>query len=124
MAAKQPGSISAPMTTRPPLEKTFTDAQLAAILDQSAIYNCACPAQLCQAINQQRHLFAYQASCLNQSATDAAVHRLIAETAQQNHQHLEQCLRAVLELEGWDMATLTMPANLGKRLIDDLTSGN
>lgn len=111
------------MTTRPPLEKTFTDAQLATILDQSAIYSCACPAQLCQAINQQRQLFAYQETCLNRTSTDATVHRLIAETAQQNHENLEQCLRAVLELEGWDMETLTMPDNLGKRLIDDLTRG-
>lgn len=111
------------MSTPPQLQKRFSEAQLAAILEQAAIYSCACPAQLCMAINQQRELFGYQAGCLNESDTDITVHRLIAETAASNHANLEACLHKVLELEGWNMQSLEMPDNLGKRLIAELTRG-
>jgi hypothetical protein len=102
------------------LEKQFSDEQLRRVLQQAAIYMCACPAQLCQAIGQQRHLFAYQADCINGTDTDHAVHRLIAETVQKTHAELEICLRAVLQLEGWDMVTLEMPLALQKRMLDSI----
>lgn len=39
----------------------FSAAQLEKILDQSAIYMCACPAQACREILNLRELWVYQA---------------------------------------------------------------
>lgn len=105
------------------LTTRFTEAQLARILDQSAVYICACPAQICQAISAQRALHAYQAACLNDTKQDTAVHQRIAEAAARAHEELESCLHDVLMLEGWDLATLTMPAHLAKRLADEFDQG-
>lgn len=108
-----------PAQALPPitLEQRFSHDQLTRILQQTALYFCACPAQVCKAISQQRALFAYQAGCLNSTDTDYAVHLNIAETARKAHALLEICLHEVLDLEGWDRVTLTMPENLKKRLL-------
>lgn len=114
--------MSAPDTPVPPivLHKKFSEVQIIRILEQAAIYACACPAQVCKAINQQRSLFNYQARCIDNSATDLAVHQRIAESTQRTHAELEACLQDVLDLEGWDMTTLTMPKGLAKRLADSI----
>lgn len=101
------------------LEQQFSDYQIKYILEQSIVYSCACPAQVCKAILQERELFAYQAKCLNLTTTDAAVHRTIAESVQAVHRVMEHCLVEVLKLEGWDMETLVMPEALQKRMIDE-----
>jgi hypothetical protein len=98
------------------LKTQFSDTQLSHILDQSLIYQCACPAQVAKHIIGLRDLFAYQESCLNQTDTDAFVHQRIAADAQRAHAALEECLHAVLVLEKWDLQTLTMPASLQKAL--------
>lgn len=100
-------------------EQNFSDEQLKHILEQSVIYSCACPAQICKSLIQERDLFAFQAKCLNLTTTDQAVHHAIAESVQATHKLKEQCLERVLELEGWDTKTLTMPENLQKRLLDE-----
>jgi hypothetical protein len=105
------------------LEKKFSDEKLRHILEQSIVYACACPAQICKELTQQRELFAYQAKCLNNTATDAAVHRTIAESVQVTHRVLEECLGEVLRLEGWDLETLTMPDTLKKLLLDEADRG-
>ncbi|GAB1234379.1 hypothetical protein [Ferrigenium sp. UT5] len=92
----------------------FSDAQLSHILDQSLIYQCACPAQVAKHIIGLRDLFAYQQACLNQTDTDVAVHQRIASDAERAHAVLEACLHEILLLEKWDMQTLTMPASLQK----------
>jgi hypothetical protein len=96
------------------LKIQFTDSQLSHILDQSLIYQCACPAQVAKHIIGLRDLYAYQQDCLNQTDTDVAVHQRIATDAAQAHATLEECLRAVLILEQWDMQTLQMPSSLQK----------
>jgi hypothetical protein len=101
------------------LEHQFSDQQLEHILEQSIVYSCACPAQVCKTLMQERELFAYQAKCLNLTTTDEAVHRAIAESVQATHREKEQCLVKVLELEGWDSKTLTMPEDLQKRMLDE-----
>jgi hypothetical protein len=106
-----------------PLEKRFTDSQLQTILEQAAIYACACPAQVCKSINQHRALFKYQANCYNETDTDRAVHARIADTVRQSHAEMEHCLVDILRLEGWDMATLKMPTDLAKRLTDEVMKG-
>jgi hypothetical protein len=95
----------------------FTEDQLARIREQAAVYQCACPAQVCVAISNTRELFAYQQNCLIATRTDKEVHERIAAAAAQIHAELERCLQDVLRLEGWDMASLTMPTALQKRLL-------
>ena len=85
------------------------------IVEQAMIYQCACPTQVCKAIGQMRELHRYQQDCLTASDTDHAVHRRIAAAAELAHRELEQCLEDVLKLEGWNPATLEMPADLPKR---------
>ncbi len=101
------------------MQTRFTKQQLTDILDQASIYVCACPAQLCQAILEQRKLYNYQAHCLNDNATDHQVHTAIARTVEETHALLEACLIEVLLLEGWDMQSLRMPTDLAKRLVAD-----
>jgi len=96
------------------LKTQFSDKQISYILDQSLIYQCACPAQVAKHIIGLRDLFAYQQDCLNQTDTDVAVHQRIAADAQRAHGALEECLHAVLVLEQWDMDTLKMPVSLQK----------
>lgn len=100
------------------LVKQFSDEQVQHILEQAMIYVCACPAQVCKAINEERFVFDYQARCLDMTDTDASVHRAIAEAIQRSHPILEDCLRQILILEGWDMSTLEMPKALQKKMID------
>jgi len=96
------------------MKTQFSDTQLSQILDQSLIYQCACPAQVAKHIIGLRDLYAYQQGCLNQSDTDVAVHQRIAADAQRAHTVLEECLHEVLVLEQWDMQTLKMPVTLQK----------
>lgn len=96
------------------MKTDFTDEQLSHIIDQSLIYQCACPAQVAKHIIGLRDLHEYQRNCINQSDTDTAVHQRIALDAARAHQALEECLHAVLLLEKWDLTTLTMPTNLQK----------
>ena len=107
-----------------PLNKQFSEDQLARILEQSVIYACACPAQVCKTIFQNRELFAYQTNCLNSTHTDAAVHRTIADCIRRTHAELEICLEDVLKLEGWNLLTLEMPVALQKRILGDFNRGN
>jgi hypothetical protein len=96
------------------VKSQFSDQQLSHIIDQSLIYQCACPAQVAKHLIGLRDLYEYQQNCINQTATDRAVHERIAADAIRAHAALEECLYEVLFLEDWDMATLTMPASLQK----------
>ncbi len=96
------------------METRFTDGELSRVIDQSLIFQCACPAQVAKHILGLRDLHAYQRECLGATDTDAAVHRRIAADAEAAHGLLEGCLEAVLHLEGWDLETLEMPLSLQK----------
>jgi hypothetical protein len=80
------------------------------------MYQCACPAQVCRAIFELRELHDYQLNCGNDSANDEAVHSTIADATERAHAVMEECLSAVLQLEGWDPATLAMPHALRKKV--------
>jgi hypothetical protein len=95
----------------------FSDEVISKILDQSVFYQCACPAQVCKLINQQRDLFAYQTKCLNLTDTDRAVHQCIADAVRRNHIEMEDCLDEILRLEGWDLSTYEMPGALKSRIL-------
>lgn len=96
------------------LQKSFHDKQLTRILDQALIYQCACPAQVCRTLIGLRELFDYQLNCGNRTETDRKVHEAIGLSTAVAHAEMEQCLRRILELEAWDMETLTMPTDLRK----------
>ena len=93
------------------LPRRFTDSQLAKIMNEALIYMCACPAQVCKEIVQLRGLWKYQQDCLKR-ADAPVVHELIAKKVILAHQVMEECLEFILELEGWDPETLSMPENL------------
>lgn len=102
------------------MKQHFSDEELMIILEQSIIYTCACPAQLCRAIESQRTLYKYQQNCLDMTETDKRVHKTIAETIEKTHAELEDCLDKVLRLEGWNLETLQMPEDLQKTLLCEL----
>lgn len=79
------------------------------------MYQCACPAQVCRTLLELRELFDYQAQCIERTATDRAVHEAIVASTTLAHREYEACLDRVLDLEGWDRATLTMPEALRKK---------
>ena len=96
----------------------FTLAQIEVIMEEAAIYMCACPAQVSREILNLRKLYRYQQECVAGSG-DPHVHGLIATQVAIAHGGLEECLAAILEYENWDPITLKMPADL-RRLRDDL----
>jgi len=99
------------------MEMKFTDEQIAHIREQAAIYQCACPAQVCVALSGLRQLYEYQRSCLEGTRVDRAVHEAISASSVRAHEELERCLEDVLKLEGWDLETLEMPKDLQKMLL-------
>ena len=102
------------------MKKRYSDKQLTFIRKQAMIYQCACPAQICESIENIRMLYKMQESCLDINDIDKSVHECIKETAEKTHDELEQCLATILQIEGWDMNSLIMPAHLSKRLLDDI----
>ncbi len=97
------------------MQETFDSAQVSKVIDQALMYQCACPAQVCRAIFELRELHQFQMNCADDTANDRIVHETIAGAAEQAHQLMELCLEKILEIEGWDRATLTMPAGLRKK---------
>ena len=94
------------------LQRRFSDQQLRRILEESFVFQCACPAQVAEQVLKMRGLYAYQQSCIDQGPVSAKVHRMIAASTTRAHADLEGCLEDILTLEGWDMETLTMPEAL------------
>ena len=94
------------------MNEQFKPSQISKVIDQSLVYQCASPAQVCKAIFELRDLYRYQMECLNDSGNDLQVHRAIAEATEQSHALMEACLARVLAIEGWDLATLELPAQL------------
>jgi hypothetical protein len=84
----------------------YTDEELRTIIDQGAIYMCACPSQVAQTIQHIRQLHQYQIGCLTDTQNDPSVHQLIADTATKVHADLEACMDKIIELEKWDRKTL------------------
>jgi hypothetical protein len=101
------------------LSKIYADEQITSIRAQAIIFSCACPAQVCVAIDSIRDLHAYQAACIEADHTDKMVHAVMKSAAERNHAILEECLSEVLRLEGWDEISLEMPSNLRKRLLGE-----
>ncbi len=97
------------------MQEKYHASQLSKVIDQALIYQCACPAQVCRAIFELRELYDYQMNCAADTANDRLVHEAIAQATEKSHAVMEQCLTKVLEIEGWDLAVLSMPESLRKK---------
>ena len=97
------------------MKEHFDAAQISKVIDQALVYQCACPAQVCRAIFELRALYDYQMNCANDSVNDALVHQTIAAATEKSHEIMEECLKNILEIEGWDQVTFTMPQALRKK---------
>lgn len=105
------------------LQRRFTDKELERIVDEAAIYMCACPGQVANQVRQLRQVIRYQRDCLSDGKTLSLVHQTIEASSLVAHTALEDCLEKVLEIEGWDRETLKMPADL-RKLRDELIEGD
>jgi hypothetical protein len=94
------------------MRQQFSSLQINRVMTQSLDYQCACPAQVCGAIVDLRELYDYQANCIADTATDRKMHEAIAAAASQAHEVLEDCLKQVLDMEGWNPETLELPEAL------------
>jgi len=103
-------------------EERFTDAELSSVIEQALIYMCACPAQVAQAIRKLRELYRYQMYCSSKTESDTAVHALIAQSTIHSHAVMQDCMEKIIEMEGWDRATLQMPEGLRKRQLNEVMS--
>lgn len=99
------------------MKMQFSPEIITHILEQSLFYQCACPAQVCKNINEQRALYAYQQNCINTTDTDRAVHYCIADAVTHSHAVMEACLESILRLEGWDTTTYEMPEVLKRKIL-------
>lgn len=98
------------------LQKQFSDEALSQIIEEGAIYMCACPAQVAVELRGLRELLRYQDACLVDPGNDNhQVHKCISEAAMQAHALMENCMAEILAIEGWDRATLKMPEGLRRR---------
>jgi len=105
------------------LPKQFADQELSQIIEEGAIYMCACPAQVAVQLRSLREMHRYQNACEVDPANDPRVHHAIAEATARAHAVLETCMEEVLALEGWDRTTLKMPEGLRRRR-DDLIAND
>jgi hypothetical protein len=97
------------------LEVRYSAEDISRIIDQALVYQCACPAQVATTLLELRDLYDYQEKCRASDDTNDRVHDAIAQATAEAHARMERCMDEVLEAEGWDRATLTMPASLRKR---------
>lgn len=97
------------------MKEQFNSAQISKVIDQALVYQCACPAQVCRAIFELRELYEYQINCANDSVNDELVHKTIAAATERAHEQMEECLKKILVIEGWDQSTLVMPEGLKKK---------
>jgi hypothetical protein len=97
------------------LETRYSAEDISRIIDQALVYQCACPAQIATTLLELRDLFDYQVKCADTDDTNRRVHEAIAQATVEAHARMERCLEDVLEIEGWDPSTLTMPEALRSR---------
>lgn len=97
------------------MKEQFNATQISKVIDQALVYQCACPAQVCKAIFELRELFDYQMNCASDTKNDILVHKTIAAAAEISHEIMEECLKKILEIEGWNQADFLMPAYLKQK---------
>lgn len=98
------------------MKQQFSASQVSKIIDQALIYQCACPAQVCKSIFELRELFDYQMNCASDDTNNALVHKTIAAAAAVSHEIMEECLKKILEIEGWDQTNFIMPESIRQKI--------
>ena len=98
------------------MKEQFNASQISKVIDQALIYQCACPAQVCKAIFELRELYDYQMNCASDNNNNALVHKTIAAAAEVSHEIMEECLKQILEIEGWDQSNFIMPESLKQKI--------
>lgn len=98
------------------MKQQFSASQVSKIIDQALIYQCACPAQVCKSIFELRELFDYQMNCASDDTNNALVHKTIAAAAEVSHEIMEECLKKILEIEGWDQTNFIMPESIRQKI--------
>lgn len=71
-------------------------------------------------MSEMHNLHAYQQDCENRDDTDVRVHQAIARATCEAYAIIEQCLLEVLQIEGWDLETLTLPPALQEKFLRQL----
>jgi hypothetical protein len=99
------------------MHKQYDALQISKIIDQALVYQCACPAQVCRTIFELRDLHEYQMTCMIDPKSDDRVHTKIAIVTEKTHAMMEECLTEILQIEGWNITTLSMPESLWKKPI-------
>ena len=94
------------------MKERYNAEQISKVIDQALIYQCACPAQVCKAIFELRELFDYQINCASDSKNNVLVHKTIAAAAEASHVIMEECLKQILDIEGWNQENFAMPESL------------
>jgi hypothetical protein len=102
------------------MKMRFSAVQVSKIIDQALVYQCACPAQVATTILELRDLHDYQLKCQADAGGTDAVHAAIGRATEEVHARMEACLDEVLDLEGWDRESLSMPSQLRKRPVKSL----
>jgi hypothetical protein len=108
------------MTVSGELPARYSKEQLHRIMEEAFVYMCACPGQVAQQTLALRNLYDYQRKCVNEGSLMEQVHTRIAAAATQAHEIVERCLGEVLEMEGWDKTTLSMPEGLRQLRADTI----
>ena len=98
------------------MKEQFNASQISKVIDQALIYQCACPAQVCKAIFELRELYDYQMNCASDNNNNALVHKTIAAAAEVSHEIMEECLKQILQIEGWDQSNFIMPELLKQKI--------
>ena len=54
-------------------------------------------------------------NCASDSKNNELVHNTIAAAAEVSHEIMEECLKQILEIEGWDQTNFVMPELLKQK---------
>ena len=98
------------------MKQQFSASQVSKVINQALMYQCACPAQVCKSIFDLRELFDYQMNCASDDINNALVHNTIAAAAEVSHEIMEECLKKILEIEGWDQTNFIMPESIRQKV--------
>lgn len=97
------------------MQKKFSDEELRTIIDQAVTYRCACPSQVAELLLKSRSVHDYEQRCLTEENNLPETHHAISKAVAEAHVLYEECLDQVLDIEGWDKASLVMPEGLRQK---------
>jgi len=100
-------------------ELRFSEAQLRHIQDEAIMYSCGCPEELSEVLMQLRHVRTLMDDCLDTASTDPNTHARVLSMLAIVTPHIEACLGDILESEGWNMETFSLPPAVKARFLEE-----